>query len=65
VSFLRRLASRGLGDGGGEFDESSRLDVVKIARVPDILPSLFHSGRAKDLSAPWYADSRVSKILVD
>ena len=29
--------------GGGELDDSSRLDVVEIARVPDMLPSLFHS----------------------
>ena len=39
--------------GGGGLDESSRLDVVEIARVPDILPSFFLPGRAKDLSAPW------------
>jgi len=25
------------------FDDSSRLDVVEIARVPDILPNLFPS----------------------
>jgi hypothetical protein len=35
------------------FDDSSRLDVVENARVPDMLPSLF-PGRSKDLSAPWY-----------
>ena len=29
--------------GGGELDDSSRLDVVEIARVPDMLPSLFPS----------------------
>jgi len=28
---------------GREIDDSSRLDVVEIARVPDILPSLFPS----------------------
>ena len=28
---------------------SSRHDVVEIARVPDMLPSLFPSGRAKGL----------------
>jgi len=27
--------------GVGELDDSSRLDVVEIARVPDIPPSLF------------------------
>ena len=32
-----------LGGGGGELDDSSRLDVVEIARIPDMLPSLFHS----------------------
>jgi len=31
------------GRGGGELDDSSRLDVVEIARVPDMLPSLFPS----------------------
>jgi len=31
-------------------DDSTRLDVVEIARVPDMLPSFLH-GRAKDLSA--------------
>ena len=29
-----------LAGGVGEIDDSSRLDVVEIARVPDILPSL-------------------------
>ena len=29
--------------GGGELDDSSRLDVVEIARVPDMVPSLFPS----------------------
>jgi len=28
---------------GGELDDGSRLDVVEIARVPDMLPSLFPS----------------------
>jgi len=37
-----------------KLDGSSRLDVVEIARVPDMLPSLFLPGRAKDLSAIWY-----------
>jgi len=32
--------------------DSSRLDVVDIVSVPQMLPSLFPSGRAKDLSAP-------------
>jgi len=38
--------------GGKKLDDSSRLDVVEIVRVPDTLPSLFPPGRAKDLSAP-------------
>jgi len=29
--------------GGGELDDSSRLDVVVIVSVPDMLPSLFPS----------------------
>ena len=29
--------------GGEELDDSSRLDFVEIARVPDMLPSLFPS----------------------
>jgi len=33
-------------------DDSSRLDVVDMVRVPDMLPSLLLPGRAKDLSAP-------------
>jgi len=38
---------------GKKIDDSSRLDVVEIARVPEMFPSLF-LGRAKDLSAPLY-----------
>jgi len=29
--------------GGKKLDDSSRLDVVEILRVPDMLPSLFPS----------------------
>jgi len=32
-----------LAGGGGHLDDSSRLDVVEIARVPDMLPRLFAS----------------------
>jgi len=48
--FLLRLAfacaptrARGGGGGGGKkkLDDSSRLDVVEISRVSDMLPSLF------------------------
>jgi len=34
---------RGAGDGGEELDDSSRLDIVEIACVPDMLPSVFPS----------------------
>ena len=37
--------------GKKELDDSLRLDVVEIVRVPDMLPSLFPSWSAKDLSA--------------
>ena len=37
-NFLRRLALQ-----EKKLDDSSRLDVVEIARVPDMLPSLFPS----------------------
>jgi len=32
-----------LAGGGGDIDDSLRLDVVEIARVPDMLSSLFLS----------------------
>ena len=38
VNFLRLLALQ-----ENKFDDSSRLDDVEIARVPDILPRLFPS----------------------
>ena len=38
LNLLRRLALQ-----EKELDDSSRLDVVEIARVPDMLPSLFPS----------------------
>ena len=37
-------------------DDSSRLDVVKTTSVPDMLPSCFLPGRAKDLLAPGHMD---------
>jgi len=40
-----------------ELDESSRLDVVEIARIPDMVMSLFPSFSVKDLSAPQYSKS--------
>ena len=39
MNFLRRLALQ----EKKNIDDSSRLDVVEIARVPDMLPSLFPS----------------------
>jgi len=38
VNFLRRIALQ-----EKKLDDSSRLDVVEIALVPDMLPSLFPS----------------------
>jgi len=35
-----------------KLDDNSRLNVVEIARVPDMLPSLSPSCLAKDLSEP-------------
>jgi hypothetical protein len=39
VNFLRRLALQ----EKKKLDDSSRLDVVEMARVPDMFPSLFPS----------------------
>jgi len=39
MNFLRRLALQ----GKKKLDDSSRLDVVELARVPDMLPSFFVS----------------------
>ena len=39
MDFLRRLALQ-----EKKLDDSLRLDVVEIARVPDVLPSLFLVG---------------------
>ena len=38
MNFLRRLALL-----EKKLDDSSRLDIVEIARVPDMLPRLFYS----------------------
>jgi len=46
VNFLRRLVLQG---EEKKLDDSSRLDVVEIARVPDMLPSLFPSWSGKGL----------------
>ena len=45
MNFLRRLALQ----KKKKIDDSSRLDVVEIARVPDILPSLFPSWSGQGL----------------
>jgi len=44
VNFIRRLALQ-----EEKLDDSSRLDVVEIARVPDMLPSLFPSWSGEEL----------------
>jgi len=41
-------------------DDSSRLDVVEIARVPDMLRDCFLPVRGKDFSAPRY--NVISKV---
>ena len=38
MNFLRRQTLQ-----RGELDDSSRLDVVEIARVPDMLPNLYRN----------------------
>ena len=48
MNFLRRLALQ-----EKIFDDCSRLDVVEIACVPDMLPSFFLPGRAKEISARY------------
>ena len=55
LSEWREFPSASCLAGGGGLDEISRLDVVEIARVPDMLPSLFlfWSGY-KDVSVPRY-----------
>jgi hypothetical protein len=62
LSERREFPSAPCFTGKKKLNDSSRLDVVEIARVPDMLPSLFLPGRAKDLSAPQGAEgnSRLS-----
>jgi len=48
------LSAPCLAGGEKKLDDSSRLDVVETARVPDLLPSCFLPGRAKNLPAPQY-----------
>ena len=43
LSELREFPSAPCFAGKNKLDESSRLHVVEIARVPDMLPSLFPS----------------------
>ena len=43
VSEWREFPSAPCIAGKKELDDSSRLDVVEIAQVPYMLPSLFHS----------------------
>ena len=51
MNFLRRLALQG---EKKKLDDSSRLDVVEIARVPDMLPSLLLGLRL--ISTPVFVD---------
>jgi hypothetical protein len=46
LSEWREFSSAPCLAGGKNLDDSSRLDVVEIALVPDILPSLFPSWSA-------------------
>jgi len=43
LSEWRELPSASCLAGEKKLDDNSRLDVVEIARVPDVLPSLFPS----------------------
>jgi hypothetical protein len=43
LSEWREFLSASCLAGKKKLDDSSRLDVVEIARVPDMLPSLFRS----------------------
>jgi len=49
VNFPRRLALQ-----EKELDDSSRLDVVEIDQVPDVLPSLFPSWSGYGLISTQY-----------
>ena len=61
MDFIRRLA---LQEKKNVYD-SPRLDVVEIARAPDMFPSLFLlPGEAKDLSAPRYNNYAVNDPLI-
>ena len=57
MNFLRRLALQ-----ENELDDITRLDVVEIARVPDMLPSLFPLVGAKELSAPRYYPQKLNAL---
>ena len=54
LSEWREFPSASCLAGKKKRDDISRLDVVEIARVPDMLQSCLLPGRAKDLSAPRY-----------
>jgi len=43
-------------------NDSSRLDVFEIARVPDMFPSFFLPGQAKDLPAPRYSFVNIDSL---
>ena len=54
LSEWREFLSASCFAGKKKLDDNSRLDVVEIARDPNMLQSLFLLGRSKDLSAPRY-----------
>jgi len=56
-------ASSLAGGGGKKLDNSSRLDVVEIARVPDMLPSFFPSWLGQGIiSTPVVTIKQVAPI---
>ena len=56
MNLFRRLALKAEKKKKKKLDDSSRLDVVEIARVTDMLPSLFPTCSGKGLiSAPVIA----------
>jgi len=59
VNFLLRLALQ-----EKKLDDSSRLDVVEIARVPDMLPSLFSSWPGLGLISTPVGETEMSTIFV-
>jgi len=61
VNFFRRLALQ----EKKKLDDSSRLDVVEIARVADMFLACFLPGQAKDLSARRYNTKDKTRAVRD